>query len=428
MNVLLLGSGAREHTLAWKMAQSPLLEQLFIAPGNAGTLLNGTNVDLKLDDFQSIKQFVLDMNIGLIVVGPEQPLVDGLFDFFKNDKQTSEIGIIGMSKAAAQLEGSKDFAKAFMKKYNVPTADYNTFTEETFEEGIRFLEHLESPYVLKANGLAAGKGVVILEDIEEAKTTLREMLLENKFGNAGSKVVIEEFLSGIELSVFVLTDGEDYVILPEAKDYKRIGEGDTGLNTGGMGSVSPVPFADEEFMNKVEQRIIIPTIEGIKNEGFDYKGFVFIGLMNIDGEPYVIEYNVRLGDPETESVVPRIKSDLLEIFSQLTKQQLSEVTIEIDSDYAVSVMLVSGGYPQAYAKGKRIEGLQKIKEALVFHAGTLLEDNGDVITNGGRVLAVTAKANTLPIAMEKAYEQLANIEFQGAYFRSDLGKDLLAYK
>ncbi len=427
MNVLLLGSGGREHTLAWKMAQSPLLEQLFIAPGNAGTLLNGTNVDLKLDDFQSIKQFVLDMNIGLIVVGPEQPLVDGLFDFFKNDKQT-EIGIIGMSKAAAQLEGSKDFAKAFMKKYNVPTADYNTFTEETFEEGIRFLEHLESPYVLKANGLAAGKGVVILEDIEEAKTTLREMLLENKFGNAGSKVVIEEFLSGIELSVFVLTDGEDYVILPEAKDYKRIGEGDTGLNTGGMGSVSPVPFADEEFMNKVEQRIIIPTIEGIKNEGFDYKGFVFIGLMNIDGEPYVIEYNVRLGDPETESVVPRIKSDLLEIFSQLTKQQLSEVTIEIDSDYAVSVMLVSGGYPQAYAKGKRIEGLQKIKEALVFHAGTLLEDNGDVITNGGRVLAVTAKANTLPIAMEKAYEQLANIEFQGAYFRSDLGKDLLAYK
>ncbi len=428
MNVLLLGSGGREHTLAWKMAQSPLLEQLFIAPGNAGTLLNGTNVDLKLDDFQSIKQFVLDMNIGLIVVGPEQPLVDGLFDFFKNDKQTSEIGIIGMSKAAAQLEGSKDFAKAFMKKYNVPTADYNTFTKETFEEGIRFLEHLESPYVLKANGLAAGKGVVILEDIEEAKTTLREMLLENKFGNAGSKVVIEEFLSGIELSVFVLTDGEDYVILPEAKDYKRIGEGDTGLNTGGMGSVSPVPFADEEFMNKVEQRIIIPTIEGIKNEGFDYKGFVFIGLMNIDGEPYVIEYNVRLGDPETESVVPRIKSDLLEIFSQLTKQQLSEVTIEIDSDYAVSVMLVSGGYPQAYAKGKRIEGLQKIKEALVFHAGTLLEDNGDVITNGGRVLAVTAKANTLPIAMEKAYEQLANIEFQGAYFRSDLGKDLLAYK
>lgn len=425
MNVLLLGSGGREHAIAWKLSQSKKLSHLFIAPGNAGTSIQGTNVDLKLNDFNTIKQFVVDMNIEIIVVGPEQPLVDGLYDFIKGNKETKNVFVIGMSQKAAQLEGSKDFAKAFMSKYRVPTAAYKTFTKETIENGLAFLETLKSPYVLKADGLAGGKGVLIIDDLTEAKESLREMLIDDKFGGAGQQVVIEEFLKGIELSVFILTDGKDYVILPEAKDYKRIGEGDTGLNTGGMGSISPVPFADADFMNKVEERIIKPTVEGIGKEGFEYTGFVFIGLMNVDGNPYVIEYNVRMGDPETESVIPRIKSDLLDVFEKMKNNKLSEVVMEIDPDYVASIMMVSGGYPDKYKTGEIISGLETVSKSIIFHAGTQNDINGAVVTNGGRVLTVTSSASTLQQALSTSYEQIKHIGFENQYYRTDLGKDLL---
>jgi len=426
MNVLLLGSGGREHTLAWKIAQSPILDQLFIAPGNAGTSLSGTNVSLKLDDFDAIKKFAIDMHISMIVVGPEQPLVDGIYDFFKSDPQTKDINIIGMSKAAAQLEGSKDFAKEFMIKHNIPTAAYETFSAENISDGELFLESLNPPYVLKADGLAAGKGVLILDDLEKAKAGLREMLVDNKFGQAGQQVVIEEFLSGIELSVFVLTNGKDYVVLPEAKDYKRIGEGDTGLNTGGMGSISPVPFADKAFMAKVEERIIKPTVEGIAKDKMDYNGFVFIGLMNVNGDPFVIEYNVRMGDPETESVIPRIKSDLLELFDATGKNKLADASLEIDPRYSTSIMLVSGGYPESYEKGKKISGLDKVTNSIVFHAGTNMNEDGDVFTNGGRVLAVTAFGNNLEEALSNSFENAQKIQFEKMYYRKDIGKDLMS--
>lgn len=426
MNVLLLGSGGREHTLAWKIAQSPILNQLFIAPGNAGTSLSGTNVSLKLDDFDAIKKFAIDMHISMIVVGPEQPLVDGIYDFFKSDPQTKDINIIGMSKAAAQLEGSKDFAKEFMIKHNIPTAAYKTFSAENINDGELFLDSLKAPYVLKADGLAAGKGVLILDDLEKAKAGLREMLLDNKFGQAGQQVVIEEFLSGIELSVFVLTNGKDYVVLPEAKDYKRIGEGDTGLNTGGMGSISPVPFADKAFMDKVEERIIKPTVEGIAKDKMDYNGFVFIGLMNVNGDPFVIEYNVRMGDPETESVIPRIKSDLLELLDATGKNKLADAGLEIDPRYSTSIMLVSGGYPESYEKGKKISGLDQVSNSIVFHAGTNMNEDGDVFTNGGRVLAVTAFGNNLEEALANSFENAQKIQFEKMYYRKDIGKDLMS--
>lgn len=425
MNVLLLGSGGREHAIAWKLSQSKKLSHLFIAPGNAGTSIQGTNVDLKLNDFNTIKQFVVDMNIEIIVVGPEQPLVDGLYDFIKGNKETKNVFVIGMSQNAAQLEGSKDFAKAFMTKYRVPTAAYKTFTKETIENGLAFLETLKSPYVLKADGLAGGKGVLIIDDLDEAKESLREMLIDDKFGGAGQQVVIEEFLKGIELSVFILTDAKDYVILPEAKDYKRIGEGDTGLNTGGMGSISPVPFADAEFMSKVEERIIKPTVEGIGKEGFEYNGFVFIGLMNVDGNPYVIEYNVRMGDPETESVIPRIKSDLLDVFDKMKNNKLSEVIMEIVPNYVASIMMVSAGYPGKYKTGEIITGLETVSNSIIFHAGTQNDINGAVVTNGGRVLTVTSSASTLEQALSNSYEQIKHISFENQYYRTDLGKDLL---
>ncbi len=425
MNVLLLGSGGREHAIAWKLAQSKKLSQLFIAPGNAGTSLHGTNVGLKLDDFNTIIQFVVDMNIKIVVVGPEQPLVNGLYDTLKTDTRTKNVFVVGMSKQAAQLEGSKDFAKSFMTKYNIPTAAYQTFNKDTISEAKSFLDTLQSPFVLKADGLAGGKGVLIIDDVEEAKQSLENMLLKDKFGAASQRVVIEEFLRGIELSVFVLTDGKSYIVLPEAKDYKRIGEGDTGLNTGGMGSISPVPFADDKFMAKVEERIIKPSIKGIGKEGFEYTGFVFIGLMNVGGEPYVIEYNVRMGDPETESVMPRIKSDLLDIFDKMRHSKLSEVDIEFTDDYVASIMMVSGGYPESYEKGKLISGLDKINDSIVFHAGTQQDDEGNIYTNGGRVLTITSSAKTLEKALKKSYTQLQNVSFEASYFRSDLGKDLL---
>lgn len=425
MNVLLLGSGGREHTLAWKIAQSPLLDQLYIAPGNAGTSFSGTNVNLKLNDFEAIKQFVIDMQIKMIVVGPEQPLVDGLYDFIKSNAETKNIMVVGMSKEAAQLEGSKDYAKEFMARHNVPTAAYQTFTAETIEEGQAFLESLTAPYVLKADGLAAGKGVLILDDLQEAKDSLKDMLIGDKFGSAGSQVVIEEFLSGIELSVFVLTDGNNYVILPEAKDYKRIGEGDTGLNTGGMGSISPVPFADEAFMKKVEDRIIKPTVKGIAADKMDYQGFVFIGLMNVNGDPFVIEYNVRMGDPETESVIPRIKSDLLELFILMGERKLNNAKIEIDPRYVTSIMIVSGGYPESYEKGKVISGLDKVDGSIVFHAGTQMDEDGNVLTSGGRVLTVTSFGDQLTDALGKSYEEVKKIAFDKMFYRTDLGKDLM---
>ena len=423
MNILLLGSGGREHALAWKMLQSNKCQNLYVAPGNAGTSTIATNIELNPNNFEAVKNAVLQSEINLVVVGPEDPLVNGIYDFFQNDTELKHVPVIGPSKIGAQLEGSKEFAKEFLVKNNIPTAKYESFTAETVEKGCKFLETLEAPYVLKADGLAAGKGVLILNDLEEAKTELRSMLVDAKFGNASSKVVIEEFLDGIELSCFVLTDGKNYKILPTAKDYKRIGEGDTGLNTGGMGAVSPVPFADAVLLEKIEARIVKPTIQGLQNDNIDYKGFVFIGLINVKGEPMVIEYNVRMGDPETEVVMPRLKSDLVEIFEAISKQELDKITLEIDERSATTIMVVSGGYPEEYEKGKEISGLELIEDSIVFHAGTKLE-NGKVVSNGGRVLAVTSYGSSFEEAIKKSYQNINKLHFDKMNYRKDIGFDL----
>ncbi len=423
MNILLLGSGGREHALAWKMTQSAKCTQLFVAPGNAGIGQIATNVAVNPTDFNAVKQFVLQNAIEMVVVGPEDPLVKGIYDFFKNDTALNTIPVIGPSQHGAQLEGSKEFAKQFLVKNNIPTARYEAFTKDTVEAGCEFLTTLNAPYVLKADGLAAGKGVLILNDLAEAQQELRNMLVDAKFGDASSKVVIEEFLDGIELSCFVLTDGKSYKILPTAKDYKRIGEGDTGLNTGGMGAVSPVPFADAEFMQKVEERVVIPTINGLKNDAIEYKGFVFIGLIKVGNDPFVIEYNVRMGDPETEVVIPRIKSDLVELFQAVANQTLSNTVLETDERTATTVMVVSGGYPEDYEKGKVITGLDQVENSIVFHAGTT-EKDGNIVTNGGRVLAITSYGENFSEALKQSYKNVEKINFDKKYYRTDLGFDL----
>ncbi|MGJ8736887.1 phosphoribosylamine--glycine ligase [Zobellia laminariae] len=423
MNILILGAGGREHTLAWKLSQSPKLKNLYVAPGNAGTSKIATNIPVGVNDFEGIKKAVLENDVNIVIVGPEDPLVNGVHDFFLNDSELKNIPVIGPQKAGAELEGSKEFAKKFMIRHNIPTAAYESFTAETLQEGFDFLETLQPPYVLKADGLAAGKGVVILEDIAEAKEELKTMLVDAKFGNASATVVIEEFLAGIELSVFVLTDGSGYKVLPTAKDYKRIGEGDAGLNTGGMGAISPVPFADEVLMDKIHQRIVKPTVEGLKKDNLPYKGFIFIGLIKVGEEPKVIEYNVRLGDPETEVVVPRIKNDLVEVFEAVADGTLDDINLELDPRTASTVMLVSGGYPEAYEKGKEITGFDSVEDSLVFHAGTQLKE-GKVVTSGGRVMAVTSFGNNFKEALATSYKNIEKIKFQDMNYRKDIGFDL----
>lgn len=424
MNILLLGSGGREHALAWKLSRSSALESLFIAPGNAGTRECGENISVDPCDFEGIKRIVLDKKINMVVVGPEAPLVQGIADYFKADEELSKVAVIGPNKEAAQLEGSKDFAKKFMNRHNIPTAKHKSFTKKTLKEGFTFLDSLKPPYVLKADGLAAGKGVLILDDLHEAKKEFSSMLLDNKFGDASTKVVIEEFLSGIEMSAFVLTDGDGFKIFPEAKDYKRIGDGDTGLNTGGMGAVSPVPFSEGKFSDKVYNQVIVPTIKGLKADGIEYNGFIFIGIINVSGEPFVIEYNCRLGDPETEVILPRLKSDLIDLFEGVATKTLSERDVEFDPRTAVTVMMVSGGYPEEYKKGKLIHGLNGITKGIVFHSGTA-SDGPAVTTSGGRVLSVTSFGKDLETAIESVYEDVAHIDFEGMYYRKDIGQDLL---
>ncbi len=423
MNILVLGSGGREHAIALKISQSPKTTKLFVAPGNAGTAAIATNVEVSVNDFKAIKQLVLSEKVDLVVVGPEDPLVNGIHDYFLNDELLKSVPVIGPQKAAAALEGSKELAKQFMMRHHIPTASYESFTAETLEKGYAFLESLKPPYVLKADGLAAGKGVLILQDLEEAKNELKSMLVDSKFGNASATVVIEEFLDGIELSCFVLTDGTHYKILPTAKDYKRIGEGDTGLNTGGMGAISPVPFADAEFMRKIEQRIVKPTVEGLKKDNLPYVGFIFIGLIKVGDDPKVIEYNVRMGDPETEVVMPRLQSDLVEVLMAMANGTLDKIDLKIDNRTATTVMAVSGGYPEAYEKGMEISGTEMVEGSLVFHAGTKVSD-GKVVTNGGRVLAITSFGNDFKEALKQSYQNMEKIQFDGMYYRKDLGFDL----
>ncbi|WP_053976500.1 phosphoribosylamine--glycine ligase [Mangrovimonas xylaniphaga] len=423
MTILILGSGGREHTFAWKTAQSPLCTKLYVAPGNSGTADIAENINIGVTDFPAIKELVLSKGIEMVVVGPEDPLVQGVHDFFLNDEELKNVPVIGPEKAAAELEGSKEFAKEFMMRHNIPTAAYQSFDASTVEEGFKFLESLQAPYVLKADGLAAGKGVLILNDLDEAKAELKSMLVDAKFGNASAKVVIEEFLDGIELSCFVLTDGKNYKILPTAKDYKRIGEGDTGLNTGGMGAVSPVPFATEEFLSKIEERIVKPTVEGLQKDNLPYKGFIFIGLIKVGDDPKVIEYNVRMGDPETEVVLPRLKNDMVEIFNAIANQTLNEITIEIDERAATTVMLVSGGYPEGYEKGKEITGLDQVEDSIPFHAGADYKD-GKVVTTGGRVMAITSYGNTYSEALKKSYQNIDKLHFDKMNYRKDIGFDL----
>ena len=424
MRVLLLGSGGREHALAWKIAQSSMLEELFIAPGNAGTKLHGENVNISPSDFEAVKDFVLKNEINMVIVGPEDPLVDGIVDFFEGDEMIANVPVIGPNKIAAQLEGSKDFAKEFMKRHSIPTAKYGTFSKDTLEAGYAFLDKMKPPYVLKADGLAAGKGVLILDNLKDAKKELKSMLADAKFGDASSRVVIEQFLDGIELSCFVITDGDGYKKLPEAKDYKRIGEGDKGLNTGGMGAVSPVPFANPAFLDKIENQIIIPTVKGLRADGIKYKGFIFFGIINVKNEPYVIEYNCRLGDPETEVIIPRLKSDILDLFEGVASNTLSERDVQFDERSVTTVMMVSGGYPEDYTKGKQIFGLNAVSESVIFHGGTI-SDGPAVLTSGGRVLAVTSYGKDLSTALKKSYDSIDKIEFDQAYYRKDIGYDVL---